>query len=117
MKDKNKIKKENRERRHKRVRAKVFGTSKKPRLCVFKSNKYIYAQIIDDEKGKTLTSSSSLKMKENALLEKAGKIGEDIAKKAEDLKIKEVVFDRGGYIFTGRVKALVEGVKKGGLKF
>ena len=115
--DKNKVKAEKRKRRHRKVRAKVIGTAKRPRLCIFKSNKYIYTQIIDDEKQKTLASASSLKMKANGLLEKAEKIGEEIAKKAKDLKIKKVVFDRGGYIFTGRVKAFAESARKGGLEF
>lgn len=115
--DKNKLKTEVRKRRHKRVRSKVIGTAKKPRLCVFKSNKYIYAQLIDDERGKTLAASSSLKMKSNSLLENAGKVGKEIALKAKDLKIKEVVFDKGGYIYTGKIKTLADAAREGGLKF
>ncbi|MCK4918223.1 MAG: 50S ribosomal protein L18 [Candidatus Pacebacteria bacterium] len=115
--DKNKIKTESRKRRHKRVRSKVIGTSSRPRLCVFKSNKYIYAQIIDDNKNKTLAASSSLKMKANSLLENAAKVGKEIAVKATDLKIKEVVFDKGGYIYTGKIKALADAAREGGLKF
>ncbi|MCK5285906.1 MAG: 50S ribosomal protein L18 [Candidatus Pacebacteria bacterium] len=115
--DKNKIKTESRKRRHRRVRSKVIGSASKPRLCVFKSNKYIYAQIIDDEKNKTLAASSSLKMKANSLLENATKVGKEIAIKATDLKIKEVVFDKGGYIYTGKIKALADAAREGGLKF
>ncbi|MFH0846111.1 MAG: 50S ribosomal protein L18 [Patescibacteria group bacterium] len=115
--EKNQLKKEQRERRHRRVRAKVIGTAQKPRLSVFRSNKFIYAQVIDDENAKTLASASSLKMKANGLLVKSEKVGEEIAKKALDLKIKKVVFDRGGYLFIGKIKAFVEGARKGGLEF
>lgn len=97
-------------RRHKRVRAKIRGTAERPRLCIFRSNKYIYAQIIDDEKGKTLVSAK-------AQLKAADKVGQDIAKKAMKEKIKKVIFDRGGYKYHGRVKALAEGAREGGLKF
>ncbi len=103
-------KQEKRIRRHKKVRAKIKGTSKLPRLCVFRSNKYIYAQLIDDEAGKTLASASSE-------LKKADKVGSDIAKKAGDLKIEKVVFDRGGYKYHGKVKAVAEAAREGGLKF
>ena len=103
-------KQEKRKRRHRRVRAKIKGTGEVPRLCVFRSNKYIYAQIIDDEKGKTLASAK-------AELNKADKVGESIAKKAIDQKINKVVFDRGGYKYHGRVKTLAEAARKGGLKF
>jgi len=103
-------KQEKRKRRHRRVRAKIKGTEEVPRLCVFRSNKYIYAQIIDDEKGKTLASAK-------AELNKADKVGESIAKKAIDQKINKVVFDRGGYKYHGRVKTLAEAARKGGLKF
>jgi len=103
-------KQEKRIRRHKKVRAKIKGTNKVPRLCVFRSNKYIYAQLIDDETGKTLASVSSE-------LKKADKAGKDISKKAGDLKVEKVVFDRGGYKYHGRVKALAESAREGGLKF
>ena len=99
-----------RKRRHKKIRAKIKGKSKMPRLCVFKSNKYIYAQIIDDTLGKTLACAKSE-------LKKANECGKAIAKKAEDLKIKKAVFDRGGYKYHGRVKAMAEEAKKSGLKF
>jgi large subunit ribosomal protein L18 len=103
-------KQEKRIRRHKKVRAKIKGADKALRLCVFRSNKYIYAQIVDDEKSKTLASAKSG-------LSKAEKAGEDIAKKAKELKIEKVVFDRGGYKYHGRVKALADAARKGGLKF
>lgn len=115
--DKNKLKTESRKRRHRRVRSKVIGTALKPRLCVYKSNKYIYAQIIDDEKNKTLAASSSLKMKANSLLENAAKVGKEIAIKAKDLKLKKVVFDKGGYIYAGKIKALADAAREEGLKF
>ncbi len=105
-------KQEKRHRRHKRVRAKVFGTAKVPRLFVFKSNQYIYAQLIDDDKSKTIASAKSgLNIKE------AKKIGELIAQKAKEKKIEKAVFDRGGHKYHGRVKALAEGAREGGLKF
>lgn len=115
--DKNKTKTEKRTRRHKRIRAKVTGTADRPRLSVFKSNKYIYAQIIDDNKKQTLVSASSSKMEANGLVEKAKKVGAELAKAAQKKKIKQVVFDRGGYIFIGKIKALADGARAGGLEF
>lgn len=107
-----------RERRHKRVRTKISGTSECPRLCVFRSNTNVYAQIIDDTKGVTLVSSSSLELKiKNNNLETAAAVGKDIAQKAKKAKIKNVVFDRGGYIYHGRVKALAEAARENGLEF
>lgn len=100
-----------------RIRAKISGTSEKPRLSVFKSNKYIYAQLIDDAKGTTLASSEGKLVKAKNKTEQAKLVGADIAKKAGEKKIKEVVFDRGGYIYTGRVKALAESAREAGLKF
>jgi large subunit ribosomal protein L18 len=106
--------------RHERVTNKVFGTSECPRLCVFRSNTNIYAQIIDDEKGSTLVSASSLdkdlKIK-NLNVEAAALVGESLAKKAKKAKIKCVVFDRGGYKYHGRVKALAEAARENGLEF
>ncbi|MBI4153525.1 50S ribosomal protein L18 [Candidatus Woesebacteria bacterium] len=103
-----------------RVRTKVSGSSDRPRLSVFRSNRYLYAQIIDDVKGKTLLSASS-KEKEAATLktniEKAAKVGETLAKKATKAKIKKVTFDRSGYKYHGIIKALAEGARKGGLEF
>jgi large subunit ribosomal protein L18 len=108
-----------RERRHARVREKVSGTESAPRLVVFRSNKNIEAQIIDDVKGVTLVSSSSsaLKIKNGGNCEGAALVGEDIAKKAKAKKIERVVFDRGGYDYHGRVAALADAARKGGLLF
>ena len=115
-------KKVKRIRRHKRVRAKVFGTAKKPRLCVFKSQKHIYGQLIDDDKGKTLAQASDLepalkKSEKQGKMNVALEVGKLIAGKAKDLKIEKVVFDRGGYKFHGKIKSLAEGAREGGLKF
>jgi len=115
--NKSKIKTEKRNRRKNRTRSKIKGTTERPRLSVFKSNKYIYAQIIDDEKQQTLAAVSSLKDKPNGLVKKAKKIGKELAENAVKKGIKKVVFDKSGYLFTGRVKALAEGSREGGLKF
>ena len=107
-------------RRHKRVRGKIFGTAQKPRLCVFRSLKNIYAQVIDDESGKTLASASSLDKEFNQYggnKEAAKLVGQAVAKAALEKGITEVVFDRGGYIFHGRVAELAEGAREAGLKF
>ena len=107
-------------RRHKRVRGKISGTAQKPRLCVFRSLKNIYAQVIDDENGKTLASASSLDKEFNQYggnKEAAKLVGQAVAKAALDKGITEVVFDRGGYIFHGRVQELAEGAREAGLKF
>ena len=106
-------------RRHARVRAKISGTKECPRLCLYRSNKNIEAQIIDDVKGATLVSSSSmsLKLENGSNIDAAKKVGEDIAKKALAKKIKKVVFDRSGYIYHGRVKALAEAAREAGLDF
>ena len=106
--------------RHKRVRGKISGTPERPRLNVFRSETNIYAQIIDDVKGVTLVAASSLDKEFNGNggnKEAARKVGEMIAKRAAEKGISEVVFDRGGYIFHGRVKELAEGAREGGLKF
>lgn len=106
-------------RRHARVRAKISGTAETPRLCLYRSNKNIEAQLIDDVKGVTLVSSSSLslKLENGSNIEAAAKVGEDIAKKALAAKIEKVVFDRSGYVYHGRVKALAEAAREAGLKF
>ena len=105
--------------RHKRVRKNISGTSEMPRLNVFRSNTQIYAQIINDETGTTLASSSSvqLKIKNGGNIEGAKLVGADIAKKAKKAKITKVVFDRGGYLYHGRVKALAEAARENGLEF
>ena len=108
-----------RTRRHARVRSKVKGTASCPRLCVYRSNKNIEAQIIDDAKRVTLVASSSmsLKLENGSNIEAASQVGADIAKKALAKKIKKVVFDRSGYIYHGRVKALAEAAREAGLEF
>ena len=108
-----------RERRHVRLRRKISGTPECPRLSVFKSNAHIHAQIIDDTKGATLVSANSVEMKlaNGGNIEAAEKVGEEIAKRALDKKIENVVFDRGGYIYHGRIKALADAARKAGLKF
>ena len=107
--------------RHERVRNKVTGTSNVPRLNVFRSNNNIFAQIIDDEASKTLVSASSidkeLKLENGGNTEAAEKVGELLAKRAKKAKISKVVFDRGGYLYHGRVKALAEAARKNGLEF
>lgn len=110
-------KEQHRNRRHIRVRAKISGTDKKPRLSVYRSNSAIYAQLIDDLSGKVLAASSSLKMKKGKGAENAKQVGIEIAKLATGKKISECVFDRGGYLYHGQVKALAEGAREGGLKF
>lgn len=130
---------EKRYKRHKRIKAKIIGTKEKPRLCVFSSNRHVYAQLIDDEKQRTMTMASDLeikKTKSKKTEEKTGKedsktgvqirkgkiapsyeVGKLIAQKAKELKISKVVFDRAGYKYHGRIKALAEGAREGGLKF
>jgi large subunit ribosomal protein L18 len=108
-------------KRSARVRSKIMGTKSKPRLSVYRSNKYVYAQLINDEKGETIISvgGGSLgkaKSKGKSRVEVAKLLGEEIAKKAKLKKIKNVVFDRGSYKYHGRVKAVAEGARKGGLK-
>ena len=105
-------------RRHEKIRRTLSGTETTPRLCVFRSNTAIYAQLIDDVKGVTLASSSSLKKKKkHNNLEAASAVGKDIAEKAKKAKIKTVVFDRSGYLYHGRVKALAEAARENGLEF
>lgn len=110
----------NRIKIHKRIRAKIQGTSKMPRLSVFKSSKHIYAQLIDDEKGITIAAArdEEVKIKKGATKsESARMIGEEIAKKAAAKGIKKAVFDRGGFQYHGRVRQVAEGARIGGLKF
>lgn len=100
------------------VRAKISGTAERPRLTVFRSNKQIYAQVIDDTTGKTLASASSLKMEEKASKKEiAMKVGALIAQKAQEAGVQSVVFDRNGYLYHGRVKELADAARNGGLKF
>lgn len=114
--DKNQVRK----KRHARVRAKISGTTQRPRLNVYRSNKHIYAQIIDDTQGVTLASASTMDTDFEGTasnVEAATKIGETIAKRAAEKNIKAVVFDRGGYLYHGRVKALAEAARENGLEF
>lgn len=104
-------------RRHTRIRSKISGTAEIPRLSVFKSNEHISAQLIDDASGKTLASVHSRDVKGKGMMEKSVKVGEEMAKKAQSLKVSKIVFDRGGFIYTGAVKALADGARAGGLQF
>lgn len=102
------LKQQNRNRRHRRIRAKVSGTSDRPRLSVFKSNTAIYAQVINDESGVTIASAKGTD---------AAKVGAQVAKTAKEGGVESVVFDRGGYIYTGKVKLLADAAREAGLKF
>ncbi|MEK7609981.1 MAG: 50S ribosomal protein L18 [Patescibacteria group bacterium] len=104
-------------RRKTRIRAKISGTPERPRLAIFKSHKYIYAQIIDDTKGHTLASADTRNSKSKTPVEKAKEVGIEIAKKARVVKITKVVFDRGGYIYTGKIKMVADAAREGGLEF
>ncbi len=106
-----------RKRRHNRVRSKISGDEKRPRLAVFRSLKNIYAQLIDDKTGKAIAGTSDIKDSKGTKTERAKKVGLEIAKLAKEKKIESVVFDRNGYKYHGRVKALAEGAREGGLKF
>ena len=112
---------DNRVKRHERVRKDVFGTPEKPRLCVFRSNQHMYAQIIDDTKGNTLVSASTLDkeigLKKTNDVDAAAAVGAAIGKKAKEAGISKVVFDRGGYIYQGKVKALADAAREAGLEF
>ena len=115
--DKNEIRK----RKHLRVRKSVSGTTERPRLCVYRSNSHIYAQVIDDTTGTTLVAASSLdkdiKTENGGNIDAAKEVGKLIASRAQDKKITEVVFDRGGYVYHGRVAALAEAAREAGLQF
>lgn len=119
MKDIHKIKRQKRQQRARRIRAKILGVAGRPRLAVFRSNKHIYAQLIDDKKGVTLVGASDLEIEKSpsGKTNKAKAVGELIAQKAAQAKISEVVFDKRGYKYHGAVKALAEEARKTGLKF
>ena len=108
-----------RARRHHRVRRKVTGTPGRPRLTVFRSNKGVYAQVINDLEGATIVAASSRDIKDAGINKSqiAEKVGELLATRAKEKKIDKVIFDRGGYLYHGRVKALAEGARKGGIQF
>ena len=110
---------EARKKRKRRIRKKISGTAQRPRLVVFRSNKYIYAQIVDDEQQETKVASSSLALGEGKTLTKetARIVGQDIARKALHQDVERVVFDRNGYVYTGRIKALADSAREQGLKF
>lgn len=117
MKNINQVKNRKFERRHARVRAKISGTAERPRLSVFKSHKYIYAQLIDDTKGQTIVSFNSREAKGQTPAEKAKEVGLGIGKRALEAKIKKAVFDRGGYMYAGKIKIVAEGARESGLEF
>jgi len=112
-------------RRHRKIRQRLQGTKKRPRLCVFKSNRHIYAQLIDDEQGKVMAAASDVEIKKqkktdatkNATVKDAEAVGELIAARAVKGKVKQVVFDRGGFLYHGLIKAVAEGARKGKLNF
>ena len=112
------VRTERRTKIKKRIRSRIFGTDQKPRLSVFRSNKEIYAQIIDDVKGQTLASASSKSLTDKTnKTEKAALVGKELAEKAIKAGIETVIFDRNGYLYHGRVKSLADGAREGGLKF
>lgn len=105
-----------RTRRHARIRSRVSGTATRPRLSVFRSNKFIYAQLIDDTNNKTIAQASDIKITKGTKTERAKAVGIKIAELAKNLKINSAVFDRGGFIYKGRVQAVAEGAREGGLQ-
>jgi large subunit ribosomal protein L18 len=112
-----------RRRIHKRIRAKILGNSNRPRLCVYRSQKYVYAQIVDDTKGATLVAASTAEkdlrgsLKQTGNIEASKLVGKIIAERAKAKGIEAVVFDRGGYLYHGRIKAIAEAARESGLKF
>lgn len=105
------------ERRKRRTRAKITGTADRPRLSVFRSNKYLYVQLIDDVAGETITGANSRAVADKGMMEQAEYLGKEIAKRAKDAGITRVVFDRGGYTYTGRIKQIAESARAAGLIF
>jgi large subunit ribosomal protein L18 len=120
---KNRTRATDRKMRHRRVRKKIFGTPKKPRLNVFRSSNQIYAQLIDDFNGHTLASASTIdselrsELEDLSKTERAKRVGLAIAERAQAIGVKQVVFDRGGFRYIGRVRALADGAREGGLQF
>jgi large subunit ribosomal protein L18 len=106
-----------RQRIHARIRAKLSGTAERPRLSVYRSVGHIYAQVIDDQSGQTLVSASSIKLKTGGNITAAREIGKAVAEKAVEKGIKKVVFDRGGFLYHGRIKALADAAREAGLEF
>jgi len=115
------VKQQKRIRRHKKIRMKIYGTHERPRLCIFRSNQHVYAQLVDDNKGKVLASVSDRDLKAKLASAKgcevAKEVGKLIAKKAKELKVEKIIFDRGGFLYHGRIKALAEGAREEGIKF
>lgn len=111
------IKTDKRYRRHFRIRAKVKGTAERPRLAVYRSNRFVYAQLINDESGTTLAASDTRTMKGSGARERARAVGKDIAEKASKLGVSKVVFDRGGFFYTGVIKDLADSAREAGLTF
>ncbi len=110
-------KQDKRIRLKKKIRARISGTSARPRLSVFRSNKFIYAQVIDDASGKTLVEASDIKATKGTKTERAKEVGKMISEKCKGIKINEVVFDRNGFKYTGRIKLVADEARSGGLKF
>lgn len=108
---------EKRIRRHKRIRSKIHGTASRPRLAVFKSNRYLYAQLINDDLGVTILSANSKVADGKTFSEKAISTGKNIAKLSKEKNIEEIVFDRGGFLYSGMIKTFANAVREGGLKF
>ena len=110
-------KQDKRIRLKKKIRARISGTSARPRLSVFRSNRFIYAQVIDDASGKTLVEASDIKATKGTKTERAKEVGKMISEKCKGIKINEVVFDRNGFKYTGRIKLVADEARSGGLKF
>ena len=111
------VKADSRQRRHARIRARISGTSEKPRLSIFKSNRHMYAQLIDDTTGATIIGISSEKAEGKSMTEKAVSLGKMIAKEAIAKKVSKIAFDRGGFKYTGKIKLFADSAREGGLKF
>lgn len=104
-------------KKHQKIRRRVMGTSERPRLAVFRSVQHIYAQLIDDVSGKTLAAQSDIKISKGKKRERAYEVGKQLAEKALKIRIQEVVFDRGGFLYQGRIEEVAKGAREGGLKF
>lgn len=111
------MKRELRAKKHFKIRQRIVGTTERPRLAVFRSCQHIFVQLIDDTQGKTLAEANDLKMTKKEKNNKAHEVGKQLATKALKLKIKKVVFDRGGFLYSGRVESLAKGAREGGLEF
>ncbi|MCK4796410.1 MAG: 50S ribosomal protein L18 [Spirochaetes bacterium] len=115
-----KLQKSSRQRRKRKIRKNIFGTLERPRVSVYKSNRYIYAQAIDDDKRVTITQATTLGKDKKGIkldVKTSAKVGEEIANKLKEKKINRIVFDRNGFLYTGRIKALADGMRKAGINF